>query len=568
MPGFYISTYRTHNEIDNYYNEKCIKNEIKNNKYVIKRNTLNRFLDDKVFSENEKYIIIVEGVILNKKDLIQKYNKKTFFDTIVHMFEEVGESFFKEFRGSFSGALYSKKDDYWIIYTNHVGDTPVFYYYNDNNFIVGSEINYIVETLKKENINFNINEQSIYSILTYSFMIDDQTLIKEIKKIDLGSYIKITKNQLKEFKYFELTDDRYDVKDMSIDELVEQIDIKFKNAINLEYSKDIEYGYQHFNELSGGLDSRMTLWVAHELGYKNNLVVTYSKSGYYDQKIAEEITSYLQYNWIFKSLDDPNIIFDLDENVKMNFGLNCYFNVTKSNATYKLINFDNIGICHTGQIGDVVLGTFLNSVENNKLSTFKYAESYKLIDRLDKNILEKYKNEELFAMNVRALRGALNSHIIRKNYFETTSPFLDIDFLEFCMSIPLEYRINHKLYKQWMKKKYPKACDFIWEKTKSKVNASDFRVFINKAIILGPKKIARIMGVKTKVKPNSMNPYDYWYQNNTHIKQFMDTYYKNEINNYKISKRLREDMIYLYNEGNALEKSQVLTVLSTLKLYF
>ncbi|MCS7459890.1 asparagine synthase-related protein [Paenibacillus doosanensis] len=568
MPGFYISTHFYSNKVDNYYNNTCIKNEIKNSKYIIKRNTLNKFLDDKVFCENDKYIVIIEGVILNKSEIISNYSSGNFFNSIISMFENKGEDFFKDFKGSFSGAFHNKTTDEWIIFTNQIGDNQVFYYYEGGNFIVGSEVNYIVETLNKENVNYNVDEQAIYSLLTYSFVIDDRTVINEIKRIDAGSYIKISPYHFRKKIYFELTTNKYNLQDLAMDDLVDKLDEMYVDAVRLEYLKDREYNYQHLVELSGGLDSRMNLWVAHELGFNNILAITYSKSGYLDARIAEKIALKLQKNWFFKSLDDPNIIYDIDENIRMNFGLNGYFNVTKSNAAYKILNFNNIGICHTGQLGDVIVSSYLKTTIDARPHKFNFAESTKLIDRLDVSFLEQYDSEEMFAMNVRGFRGILNSHLIRKNYFETTSPFLDIDFLEFCMSIPLKYRLNHKLYKYWLKKKYPAACQFVWEKTGLRVNANDFEIFLRRLVSRGPDKLKRMMGIKVKAKANTMNPYDFWYHNNIEIKKFMDEYFEKEIDEYEITDMLRKDMRFLYNCGSAFEKSQVLTVLSALKLYF
>ena len=78
-------------------------------------------MNDRIFVDNSDYLV-VEGVVLNH-ELITKYNNSTWYNTVISMYESIGDEFFKDFRGSFSGIFYDKKlddinpIDYWY-YTN------------------------------------------------------------------------------------------------------------------------------------------------------------------------------------------------------------------------------------------------------------------------------------------------------------------------------------------------------------------------------------------------------------------------------------------------------------------
>ena len=50
--------------------------------------------------------------------------------------------------------------------------------------------------------------------------------------------------------------------------------------------------------LSGGLDSRMTVWVAHDLGYTHQLNMTFCQSNYLDFKIAQQIATDLRHDFM------------------------------------------------------------------------------------------------------------------------------------------------------------------------------------------------------------------------------------------------------------------------------
>ncbi|PEN17505.1 asparagine synthase, partial [Bacillus wiedmannii] len=77
--------------------------------------------------------------------------------------------------------------------------------------------------------------------------------------------------------------------DKSEEAIIEEMDSLFREAIRLQFEKDREYGYKHIASLSGGLDSRMVNFVAHDLGYKDILNYTFSQSNYLDEKIAKDI---------------------------------------------------------------------------------------------------------------------------------------------------------------------------------------------------------------------------------------------------------------------------------------
>ncbi|WP_405595421.1 hypothetical protein ACI3DN_09180 [Sellimonas catena] len=57
-------------ELKNVNQTECIIQKLENVDFVILRNTLKKFLEDKLFFQDEDHIIITEGILLNKKDLL------------------------------------------------------------------------------------------------------------------------------------------------------------------------------------------------------------------------------------------------------------------------------------------------------------------------------------------------------------------------------------------------------------------------------------------------------------------------------------------------------------------
>ena len=571
MPGFFISNMGTEIELVTPYEETCIKEELTGNQFVVKRNTLVKFLNDKVFIQNDNYIFICEGVLLNKTELLTEYQASDMASLIFEMRTREGEMFFSKFRGSFSGALYEKNTDEWLIWTNHFGDNAVFYYQSNGKYDIGSQVNYLLDSLKLSGISITFDEMSAYHMLTYGFMGDNRTYANEVKRLLPGHYIKIAGSTFSVKKYWEAKHNAIDVSGMGYEDIIERVDELFRKAITREYEKDCEYGYKHIAELSGGLDSRMSAWVANSLGYSDILTVTFSQSNYLDEIIAKEIAAELKTEHMIRTLDDATFLFDIDTIIKMNYGLALYSSISCSKRLFEALNMKRYGLIHTGQIGDVILGSFVKSEKELKDSSLDGLYSRRLIGRIENACSpHHYSNKELYLLNVRGLLGATTSHLVLRNFTEVSSPFLDLDFFEFCYSIPISYRLKHRIYKDWIRKKYPRAAEFIWEKEGVPVTASSTRALIHKIIKKWPDGVRMILGVPIdfQAKGKTMNPLSFWWKTNEALREFMQEYFDNNFDNPQFSPELKEDIKQLFDQGTVLEKTQALTVLSATRYYF
>jgi asparagine synthase (glutamine-hydrolysing) len=571
MPGFILEI--GSNRIDkdlNFYKDNLFVDHLKSNDFYIEKRTIRKFENDKILKENDDYIILIEGVILNSKKLIKKYNENDLFNTVINMYKINGEKFFEEFKGSFSGIFYDKKVDKWLIYTNHVGDKQVFYFFNKDFFIFGSEIDYIIDFMKHNKISYTFDENGAYCLLTYGYMLEDYTLFKEIKKLNAGKYIKLHNKNFQIKTYYKL--DNTPNEDLKEEDIIEDIDLLFRNAVKLEFEKDIEYGYKHIASLSGGLDSRMTVWVAHEIGYNKQLNYTFSQSDYLDETISKHIARDLNHEWVFKFLDNGNYLCDIDSMIDINFG-NCIYS---GNAHVKnfadIFNFNDYGLLHTGQLGDVIIGTYYSTKDPNK--QFKHGDgaySNKMIKYVKNIVLsEKYVNEEIFKFYNRGFTGILQGNLPPQRYTEVISPFLDVDFLNYCLKIPLKYRYNHYIYFKWILKKYPEAAKYKWESINGKITDKKIN-FLGRYVTLKtlPKKIFIKLFKKSPFNSkNNMNPFGYWYKNNEELSKYFESFYNNNIKKLKFNDNLEKIVIDLYINGQVREKTQILTLLGFLKKYF
>lgn len=573
MPGFFVSNVTLTFPLKNKYPENCIFEDIKNDEHTLKRATLNKFMEDKTFYMSDKVFVVLEGYLLNIKALFKKYEVSTTADLMERMYNDNGETFFNEFRGAFSGVLYDSQKDIWIIFTNHIGDNPVFYTYRDGFFCAGSQVNYILDACREKNLEISPDENAAYQMLTFGYMEDDSTYAKEIKRLRGGTYLFVTKSsvEVRQYHMFHKNTGRFD--GMSEDEIIDMLDKAFLEAVSLEYEKDEEYGYKHLADMSGGLDSRMAVWGAHELKNRRIQLMTYCKSDYLDETISKKIAEFWNDELLIKPLDDANFLYDIDEITELNWGLSLYYGITGGKRMLESLNMNLYGLEHTGMIGDVVIGSFYKSVneKDNLIISGKYSE--RLSSRLDKTRSDNYhrifESHELYLLYVRAFQGAANTHLIRKNFTEVGSPFLNVDFLQFCLDIPLELRIKHNIYKKWIIKKHRDASKFKWEKTNSRITDSAIMTFFKKACNRAPQRLLSYFGLGNRVA-SGMNPIGYWISHNKEIQDFFSEYSRVGLNNASsiLSNQLLMDLTMLIESGTAVEKTMALTVLSSLKLYF
>ena len=585
MPGFILQIGNRKLAFPKEMRQKLAVNRMEGDAFQVERRVVNKFMNDRLFEETEQYVIVVEGVVLNNHELMESFNSESWADCVIQMYEKEGEAFFNAFRGSFSGALYDKREDKWIVYTCHTGEKQVFYRQTGDGFLLVSEMRFMVETMKVNGIRPEIDETGCYFSLTHGFCIEDRTLVKDVHKLIAGHYLKVQNGKLELVQYHRFSNKP---KEMTPNEAVESIDKLFRQAVKRAFDKDKEYGYRHLTCLSGGLDSRMTVWVAHEMGYTDQTNIDYSQSGYLDFTISQKIAIDLHHDYFFSTLDHGDFIHRYQFLPELTYGSG--FMLGHGYSMEQLINYEPFGIFHTGQIGDAVIGTFFKKNEYNKeYKLGQGAYSQELIDRLkDYQFLEDYENEEIFCLYTRAFTGANQGLLTFQENTEHYSPFTDVDFLEFCYSIPLNLRFNHKIYFDWILEKYPQAGEYVWGNTRQKIRR--FENHVPKTMhVLGYEVphysepgfanylkgfMLRRLGLRKKgEKPKTivqksafnMNPVDYWYDTNPAIKEFLDAFW--EENNALIpNKQLHDDMEHLFKDCVVYDKLQCLSVLAAIRL--
>lgn len=546
----------------------------KNNSLLYKkiecRNFLiNKFDQDKCFQETDRLIVLLDGVILNKINLQQEFPAKDWCHTLERMYFSLGEVFFNQLRGSFAGVIYDKHQEKLIVFTDQLGTKFIYYSFINDIFCCSEVMGEMYNLLKEQGIKYNLSSEATKIMLTYGFMIENFTLCEQVKKIEPGSYLTLKNNTIELHRYYQL-DNQETITNSSEDDIIEEIDRLFRQAVKRQFNKDNEYGYKHICSLSGGLDCRMTSFVAHDLGFKDQINCTFSQSEYLDQTVPQQIAAFLYHEWLFKSLDNGLWLYDVEEITKITGGNVLYYGSAHSNSMMKYINFENLGLLHSGQLGDVILSSITNIKDkDDDYFLGEGAYSTKFIDSIKESSQMKSMNKEIGYFYYRFLNGTNNGLQNIYNYTETLSPFMDLDFIEYCLHLPIEYRQNHYIYKKWILSKYPQAAKFKWETIGCRIDSKKIKI-ANKELYWSklPKIIIRRLGfqkIGTDSK-NHMNPIGFYLSNNKDLQNYIFHYF--EYVKFLENKDIKQIAKAIIKDGLPMEKIQLITLLAAIKLFF
>ena len=527
--------------------------------------TNKRFKADKILKETKKYVFGLDGVLLNSRSLKRSYALADLEYLIPAMRKKLGNSFFKDFKGEFSGFFYDKDRDELIIFTNQTGTKRVYYFKGKDYFISVPDFKVIAQTMEANGIQRSLDLMGAYGLLTLGGMFEDHTLIDSVKKLEAGKYLLCNQKGMFINKYCDFN--AYTYTGDSKKKIIENLDTLFESAINLEYEKDLEYGYRHFTTLSGGLDSRMNVMVSDKMGYKDKTSLCFSQSRYKDETIARKIAGDLGCDFRFVPLDDGNYMLDVDENIDIYNGMIFHLSSAHFNFSLKRTQFDNFGLIHSGQIGDAILGGLLTAPSDVPANL----KGILVSDRLFPEMMElagesvkDYASENSFKIYNRLFNLTYAGSLVAEQYSYLVSPFFDVDFMEYAISIPPNLKYKTAIYIDWINSKHKDVTRYKWENTGFKPSAN-WKTSMSrytkkvKSIYFG-----KIVKDERKI---SMNPYTYWYRKNEKVDKLFRKYvdeHKAYLDGYP---ELKTHALDLFERGNPVEKSMVVTLLVGMKKY-
>lgn len=529
-----------------------------------------KYKNDIIFEEIEDLFILLDGVILNKKEL-EKTSSNELKNIIYKKYYENKTAIPNLLRGQFSGLIFNKIDKSFYFFTNHIGDGAVFYYNKNNKVILSSNFNFIVKVFRKENIPYTLSMEAVKYLYTFGFMLDKVTYINEINRLLPSENGFIEDGNLTVEKYFKFTNTI--LTDESEEDIIENLDNLFRKAVSRSIEKDIEYGYKSVIDLSGGLDARVVNYVAKDMGFENIMNISFSQVDSDEYKAMMSMSRDLKNPIFFYPLDKASHIYRVDDIVSLNYGLSFFAGVGALVNILELINTEHLGIENGGILGDMAEGVFPGKTyKSHTKPTFESGMPFCRVfdlDILDKRILDGFENTEMFTIFGRGMMGGACTQIIRRNFTPYISPFEDVEFYSYFLKIPLHIRGERAILKRWIKKKHPSAFDIIEDKLMCKPTHNEYKIKLFSLKKKVKNRLYRYFAPNNeKHLKNNMNPMDYWYDTDEKLRLFIEQYYNDNISKLENYKEAYDMSVHLYNNYSIKEKLIVMTLLSVMKQYF
>ncbi|MCS7184478.1 MAG: asparagine synthase (glutamine-hydrolyzing) [bacterium] len=205
--------------------------------------------------KEDSLVIVFNGEIYNFNELKVNYLKNEDFisntdtEVLLKMYKNFGKDALNYLRGMFAFCIFSELENSIFLARDRIGKKPLYYTYNDKNFIFSSEIKTILEFIDK----IEVDLEALYDYLSFLVTPAPKTLFKNIFKLEPSHYLIVKyekKINVKKFQYYNLLSNSHEP---TFDEkyIANKLYSLFDESVKLRMVSDVPVGVF----LSGGIDS-------------------------------------------------------------------------------------------------------------------------------------------------------------------------------------------------------------------------------------------------------------------------------------------------------------------------
>tara|TARA_Y100000310_G_scaffold345408_1_gene464649 strand:- start:1410 stop:3131 length:1722 start_codon:yes stop_codon:yes gene_type:complete len=456
-------------------------------------------------SQDGRYVISFNGEIYNylelKEMLSSKYQFKTKTDTEVLLaaYQLEGEKCLAKLNGMFAFAIWDKKEKKLFCARDRVGIKPFFYHISDKGFSFASEI----KALLALGIKARANEKIIFDYL-YHGLYDhtDETFFNGINSLPPGHYLIWQDSHVAITKY-------WDVAGVSLNKNLDEQEARdefvnlLEDSISLRFRSDVPVGVN----LSSGVDSNSIYH--YGLKVTQEKLHTFSKCmispEYNECEVLEDVLSSEQKKYWHRSTITAQEAFSripqINKSQDQPFGGALTIGYDKM---ISLAKDAGITVLLEGQGGDELLAGYecykdSDSPEMTSQGTIKVLHQ----DVLNSDFVKRHTyrtisfpkpfGSKLANAQYRDFRYTKLPRVLRFNDHATMSysrelrlPFLDHRIVEFCFSLPDEYKIRDQrqkvLLRDAMKNVVPNKIHKARKKDSGAIQVEWFRDYYKESV--------------------------------------------------------------------------------------
>jgi asparagine synthase (glutamine-hydrolysing) len=143
--------------------------------------------DQPIPNETGDLQLVCNGEIYNSPELRERliaaghnFRTTTDVEVILHLYEEHGTNCVRHLRGMFAFALWDRRDGTLFMARDHLGQKPLFYWENGDEFVFASEVKGI---LASGLVDADIDLEGLWHYVSLRFMPDQHSMFKGIRKL-------------------------------------------------------------------------------------------------------------------------------------------------------------------------------------------------------------------------------------------------------------------------------------------------------------------------------------------------------------------------------------------------
>lgn len=431
----------------------------------MKQGELMNLIYDKnmVYPWKYKESIYFRGYFIYDFKLYKEFDAINF---ITHELKELSiDKLLKKINGLFSIVIDYKEKEEVILVVDRLRNLPLFYSQVENSLLISNNLNNIKDELN----NFSVDEEAFLEIsITEKFVTNNKTLIKEIKQVNAGQYI-VFNNINCEFQYIDyFTHGEIVESDNSAETIFSKA---FRNsAKNLSLTLD---GRTAVIPLTGGVDSREVLFMLSSINYSNVICYTCGKMNSKEVKIAEKVAKSFGYKWIgieytkekWQKLSSEKILDEYRVFSSNYSSLPHMLEIVGVEELKRSGKLPEDSVFIPGHAGAIIGGRIPNEFHEkrdidldmfNKIMIREFymdnPEGYNYFDTTTLKTQDDFLNFfHEFEMKERQSKFICNSIRLYEFFgYEWVLPLCDINFLESMKKIPLKYKKEKRIARDFM----------------------------------------------------------------------------------------------------------------------
>jgi asparagine synthase (glutamine-hydrolysing) len=429
----------------------------------------------------------IGDVVLYLKGYIHSHSTEEILESAKYLQKEGIENFAKSLDGHF--ALIIQRVDFCFILVDKIRSTPLFFVEIDDNFYIDCNPKNLI---KKKGFVTDVSDDATLEVSMSGYTIGNKTIYKNLNSLKAGELVVFDNNKFKYTQYYKYFGNlEYKKYDDYIEELSEVTLNIFRKMLKKIGNRQIVV------PLSAGNDSRLVASILKYLGVENVKCYSYGSVGNFEANFAKVIAKKLGYDWMFIPLThkSESLFYHSEEFQEyLDFSETfCSMPYIQSLSTIKYLKeagfIDKDAIFINGNSADFISGghinilmkgyyngiseaerkeNILNNLIQKHFSLWGYLKTSDNIDNIKKSLWseinlaceqsEGIKKDHLFYEYSELIDRQSKYVILGQMCYEFYGhewrlPLWDDEYLFFWQKIPVEFKVNQRLYIDMLKKK-------------------------------------------------------------------------------------------------------------------